>query len=240
MSNDKQMRKKQAISAESVAAHVDETTETNADTGADFGTEEPSDAPSRDEALRMEESAESESEEQAGLSPEERFQTRIAELEAENAELTDGLLRKTADFENYRKRMLREKEEFVAYANRELLLDIVSIIDDFERAIRSADESHDFTAFHDGIVMIEKQFTSMLERKWRLARFDAVGEEFDPQRHEAMMTEERPDHEQSMVIEDFQKGYMLHERVLRPAKVKVSMPGDTIVSAPAEQRPESE
>ena len=146
-------------------------------------------------------------------------------MEAEVAELTDTLLRKTADFDNYRKRMLREKEEFAAFANRELLLDIVSIIDDFERAIRSADESHDFSAFHDGIVMIEKQFTSMLERKWELTRFDSVGEEFDPQRHEAMMTEDRADHEQSMVLEDYQKGYLLHEKVLRPAKVKVSMPG---------------
>jgi len=154
----------------------------------------------------------------------ESLNNRIAELESEKAELTDSLLRKSADFDNYRKRMLREKEEFVAFANRELLLDIVAIIDDFERAIRSADESHDFTAFHDGIVMIEKQFTGMLERKWKLARFDSVGEVFDPQKHEAMMTEERVDHEESTVLEDFQKGYMLHDKVLRPAKVKVSMP----------------
>jgi molecular chaperone GrpE len=57
-----------------------------------------------------------------------------------------------------------------------------------------------------------------------LSRFESVGEEFDPQRHEAMLTEEVPGHEQSMVLEDYQKGYLLHERVLRPAKVKVSMP----------------
>ncbi|TFH03743.1 MAG: nucleotide exchange factor GrpE [Spirochaetales bacterium] len=151
-------------------------------------------------------------------------EVQIAELELDVANLSDQLLRKAADFDNYRKRMLREKEEFGAYANRELLLDIVTIIDDFERAIRSADESEDFNAFHDGIVLIEKQFTSMLERKWKLARFESVGEEFDPQKHEAMMTEERTDHDQSMVLEDFQKGYMLHDRVLRPSKVKVSMP----------------
>ena len=112
----------------------------------------------------------------------------------------------------------------MAEANRALLLDIVEIIDNFERAIRSADESHDFTAFHDGIVMIEKQFTSMLERKWELVRFDSEGEEFDPQRHEAMLTEEREDHEHSIVLEDLQKGYLLRDKVLRPAKVKVSLP----------------
>ncbi|MBU8913371.1 MAG: nucleotide exchange factor GrpE [Spirochaetales bacterium] len=219
MSTDEQMRDKQAVDAESETESADGTADTSTDTEAKSGVEESGDA-----ALRAEESAESGPNEQVELTPEERLETRIVELEAENAGLADGLLRKTADFENYRKRMLREKEEFVAYANRELLLDIVSIVDDFERAIRSADESHDFAAFHDGIVMIEKQFINMLDRKWKLARFDSVGEEFDPQRHEAMMTEDRSDHEQSMVLEDFQKGYMLHEKVLRPAKVKVSMP----------------
>ncbi len=148
----------------------------------------------------------------------------IDEMQRELEDLREQLLRKSADFDNYRKRMQREKEEFASYANRELLLDLVPIIDDFERAIKSGEESQDFTAFHDGIVMIEKQFISMLERKWHLSRFESVGEEFDPQRHEAMLTEEVPGHEQSMVLEDYQKGYLLNERVLRPAKVKVSMP----------------
>jgi len=214
MSKDKQVRDKQAINAESETANADDIPDVSTDSGASS----------------VEENAESEQGDPVELTPEECLEARIAELESASTELTDSLLRKTADFENYRKRMLREKEEFATYANRELLLDIVTIVDDFERAIRSADESHDFTTFHDGIVMIEKQFTSMLERKWKLVRFDSVGEEFDPRRHEAMMTEERSDHEQSMVLEDFQKGYMLHERILRPAKVKVSMPADTGVS----------
>jgi molecular chaperone GrpE len=155
---------------------------------------------------------------------EEEPAEQIARLEAELAELKDQYLRKSADFENYRKRVLREKSEFAAYATRELLLDIVTIIDDFERAIKSADESQDFTAFHDGVVMIEQQFTSMLERKWKLTRFDSVGEEFDPQRHEAMMTDQSSECTHPTVAEDFQKGYLLEERVLRPAKVKVTMP----------------
>ena len=149
---------------------------------------------------------------------------RVEELEAENSDLKDQYLRKTADFENYRKRMLREKEEFGQYANRQLLLDIVPIIDDFERAIKSADESKDFDAFHDGVALIEKQFTSMLERKWGLQRFDSVGEEFDPQKHEALTTEELPESDTPTVVEDYQKGYMLHDKVLRSAKVKVALP----------------
>ncbi|MFP4550228.1 MAG: nucleotide exchange factor GrpE [Spirochaetales bacterium] len=149
---------------------------------------------------------------------------RVKELQGEIQELTDQLLRKSADFDNYRKRMLREREEFASSANRELLLDLLPIVDDFERAIKSTEDSSDFEALHNGVSMIEKQFVSMLERKWKLTRFDSVGEEFDPQRHEAMMTEERADHDQSMVLEDFQKGYLLNEKVLRPAKVKVSVP----------------
>lgn len=171
----------------------------------------------------------------------------LEELERELADLREQLLRKSADFENYRRRMQRDKEEFASYANRELLLDLLPVIDDFERAIRSGEESRDFDAFHDGIVMIEKQFVSMLDRKWKLQRFDSVGEEFDPQRHEAMMTEEVPGHDRSMVLEDFQKGYVLRDRVLRPAKVKVSMPApgreagqeNTRSSASAADDPES-
>lgn len=154
------------------------------------------------------------------------LEERIAQLESENSELKNQYLRKQADFENYRRRMTRDKEEAVSYANQQLLLDLTSVIDDFERAIKSADESRDYDAFHDGIVLIEKQLTSMLERKWGLSRFDSEGEQFDPQKHEAVMTEPRNDHQESMVIEDFQKGYMLHDRVLRSAKVKVSMPAE--------------
>ena len=149
---------------------------------------------------------------------------QVVELTKQVDEITEQLLRKSADFDNYRKRMMREKQEFASYANRELLVDIVPIIDDFERAIRSAEESKDFDAFYNGVVMIERQFASMLDRKWSLKRFESVGEEFDPQRHEAVLTEESADHDASVVLEDFQKGYLLHEKVLRPAKVKVSIP----------------
>lgn len=152
------------------------------------------------------------------------LRNRIEELEAENTELKNQYLRKQADMENYRKRMVRDKESAVQFSNQQLLLDLTSIIDDFERAIRSAEESRDYDSFHDGIVLIENQLTSMLERKWGLKRFDSEGEVFDPQKHEAVTTEPRQDHDESIVIEDYQKGYMLHDRVLRSAKVKVSMP----------------
>lgn len=162
---------------------------------------------------------------QALKSAVEELTARVGELEEENSTLKDQYLRKSAEFENFRKRMQREKEDSIAFGNKQLLLDIVPIIDDFERAIRSAEDSKDFDAFHDGVVLIERQFTSMLERKWGLKRFESIGEEFDPSKHEAVTTEEKPEHESSIVLEDYQKGYLLHDKVLRSAKVKVSMPG---------------
>ncbi len=155
-----------------------------------------------------------------------QLRARVQELESENSELKDQYLRKQADFENFRKRMTREKAEAIAYANKQLLLDIVQIIDDFERAIKSAEESRDFDSFHEGVALIEKQFTSMLERKWGLKRFDSEGEEFDPQKHEAVMTGEDGEHDKPVVLEDYQKGYFLNDKVLRSAKVKVSVPSE--------------
>ncbi len=154
----------------------------------------------------------------------EQLTTRIQELEQENSSLKDQYLRKQAEFENFRKRMSKEKADAISFANQQLLQDLVQIIDDFERAIKSGEESRDFDAFHDGVSLIEKQFTSMLERKWGLTRFDSEGEEFDPQKHEAVTTEEVDDDGETRVIEEYQKGYFLHDRVLRSAKVKVSVP----------------
>ncbi|NBB90466.1 MAG: nucleotide exchange factor GrpE [Spirochaetes bacterium] len=165
----------------------------------------------------------------AGASADEevgQLRARVQELEHENSDLKDQYLRKQADFENFRKRMTREKADAIAYANKQLLLDILQIIDDFERAIKSAEESRDFDSFHEGVALIEKQFTSMLERKWGLKRFDSEGEEFDPQKHEAVMTGEDGEHDKPVVLEDYQKGYFLNDKVLRSAKVKVSVPSE--------------
>ena len=146
------------------------------------------------------------------------------ELAEEKSCLEDQLLRKTADFENFRKRMLREKEDGIRYANSALLLDIVPIIDDFERAIQAAAENEDFHSFHQGVAMIEKQLVSILERNWSLKRFTSLGEEFDPEKHQAIAIEETEKYETAIILEDYQKGYYLQERVLRPSKVKVAKP----------------
>ncbi|MFP4643574.1 MAG: nucleotide exchange factor GrpE [Spirochaetales bacterium] len=152
------------------------------------------------------------------------LEAKVAALEAENSELKEQYLRKQADFDNFRKRMQREKEEAAKFANKDLMLDILPVIDDFERAIKSAEESRDFDAFHDGVKLIEKQFTGMLERKWGLKRIEAEGQEFDPQCHEAVTAEPDPSIKTSVVLEDFQKGYYLHDKVLRSSMVKVAVP----------------
>ena len=154
----------------------------------------------------------------------EELQARVRRLEEENASLKDQLLRTLADSENFRKRMFREREEAVRFANSSLLSDLIAVIDDFERAIQSAESSRDFDSFHAGVSMIERQLVSMLERNWGLQRFQSVGEEFDPQKHQAIMAVPVSGQARTMVLEDYQKGYRLHDRVLRPAKVKVSQP----------------
>jgi len=160
------------------------------------------------------------SEQKVELSPEQK----IAEMETLLAETRDQLLRKAAEFENFRKRMNQEKQSSIEYANQSLLLDIIPIIEDFERAILAGESSTDYTGLLEGIKMIEKRLVSQLETKWGLRRFNSAGELFNPNIHEAVMMEKSPDITEAIVQEDFQKGYMLKERVIKTAKVKVLMP----------------
>ncbi|MDR0320392.1 MAG: nucleotide exchange factor GrpE [Treponema sp.] len=178
----------------------------------------------KDEAVQenIENNAEETTQEQTvkELTPEEK----ITELEARLAETRDQLLRKAAEFENFRKRMNQEKQSSIEYANQSLLSDIIPIIDDLERAILAGESSTDIGSLLEGIKMIEKRLTSQLESKWGLRRFISAGEAFDPNLHEALMVEKSPDVKESTVQEDLFKGYYLKDRVIRAAKVKVVVP----------------
>ena len=138
------------------------------------------------------------------------------------AEYEDLLKRKQADFENFRKRAQKEAQDFKKYANAEIVLDVLSMMDDFERAIESTESSKDFDALHEGILLVERQIRSTLESKYSVKAIDAVGKPFDPTVHDAIMMEESETHEEDTVLEDFQKGYIMHDRVIRPSKVKVA------------------
>jgi molecular chaperone GrpE len=163
------------------------------------------------------------------LSPQE---ARILELEAEVERLTKELtaekeqyMRKAADMDNYRKRLIREKEAAVQFANERLLQDLIPILDDFDRAVEAVSQAPDVQVYAHGIELIRKQLLEMLNRNWGLKRMDdIVGKEFSPHEHEAMMMEESDEYDTETVLAELQKGYYLHDRVLRTAKVKVGKP----------------
>ncbi len=152
----------------------------------------------------------------------------IEEKEMLISEYEDLLKRKQAEFENFRKRALRDIEDNKKYANAELVLDVITIMDNFDRAVEASDSSKDFDGLLEGIIMIEKQFRDMLEKKYGVQKIEAVGKEFDPNFHDAIMMEETGEYEEDTVVEDFQKGYIMHDRLIRPSKVKVAKASSSV------------
>ena len=149
---------------------------------------------------------------------------RIQSLNDKIAELEELRLRMAAENQNTRKRLVKQQQDAYKYRHQDILRDMAEVMDNFERAIESSAESRDFDTFHEGIVMIEKQFSGMLTEKYSLERIGEEGDAFDPAAHEAMMMNESADVEVETVTQVFQAGYRLHDRVLRPAKVVVSKP----------------
>ncbi|HSB79580.1 MAG TPA: nucleotide exchange factor GrpE [Candidatus Methylomirabilis sp.] len=135
--------------------------------------------------------------------------------------LQERLLRLHAEFENYRKRMAREKTEFLKFANEGLILQILPVLDNLERAITSARAEVGSTPLIEGIEMIARLFRTTLE-KAGVKPIEALGRPFDPGVHQAVAQAESSQEEANLVIEEIQKGYLLEGRVLRPAMVKVS------------------
>ena len=146
---------------------------------------------------------------------------KLEEVEKEKNEFSDRLLRNMAEFDNYRKRVVREKEDLIKYGNEKFAFDILSVMDNFERSLEQARKSQEVEPVIEGIEMIRKQFVSALE-KFNVKPFESVGEPFDPERHEAMAQQEHDEYEENTVIEEYQKGYHLNEKLLRPARVIVS------------------
>jgi molecular chaperone GrpE len=146
----------------------------------------------------------------------------LQEKEMLISEYEDLLKRKLAEFENFRKRVVKESEDYKKYAVAEMALDIITVIDNFERALEAAESSKDFNVLHEGILMIEKQLKDLLEKKYEVKMIETVGKEFNPTLHDALMMEESEEFDADTVVEDFQKGYIMHDRVIRPAKVKVA------------------
>ena len=159
---------------------------------------------------------EKEAAEQQADAVEEKVEENKEEAEPEE----DGdakYLRLMADFQNYKKRVEKEKKDLYSYANEKLATDLLEVVDNFERAL-SHEDSGD--GFKEGMEMIFKQLNGVLE-KHGLAEIPALGEDFDPNFHNAVMTEETDEYESGKVSGVLQKGYTLNGKVIRPSMVKV-------------------
>jgi molecular chaperone GrpE len=155
----------------------------------------------------------------------EELKKKLEEKEKEIKEHHDRLLRLAADFENYKKRAARDKEDWTKFANEDLLRAILPFIDNLERAINHAQKVADTGVLIEGVRLTIQQILQTLN-KFGLSSFQSVGKPFDPTVHEAMLVVETDQHEPNQVVEEFQKGYLLNDRLLRPATVSVSKPSE--------------
>ncbi len=142
-------------------------------------------------------------------------------LEEENKILKDQLLRKAAEFDNYKRRTEKEFINLLDSANEELILEILPAIDDFERSLQHMEESENNDSHSEGIRLIYKKLISTLEKKG-LKPIDAIGQEFDPDQHQALLQVESDKHESGSVVEEHLKGYKLNEKVIRHSQVLVA------------------
>jgi len=149
-----------------------------------------------------------------------QLEQELQAAQAKVAELTDRLIRLHADFENYRRRMQREKEEVAVYANQRLLLNLLPVLDNLERALATPPTPGD-ERLRQGVELTARSFRDLLSKEG-VTPIEAVGKPFDPNLHEAMMTDEDPQQEDGIVLAEFQKGYRLGDRVIRASLVKVN------------------
>ena len=145
----------------------------------------------------------------------------LSECARQKQEYFDKLLRLQAEFENFKKRGIREKEQFLKFANEGLIYELISILDNFERAFASANKMTDFKSLHQGVEMILKQIHQLLEKNG-VKKIECLGKPFDPVQQEAIAHVESDKYPENTVIEEVQKGYLLEDRLIRPAVVKVA------------------
>jgi molecular chaperone GrpE len=151
----------------------------------------------------------------------ESSSTDVATLQAEIEKFKDAALRARAEFDNYRKRMAREKEESLRYANAGLLEDLLPVLDNFELGLEAARNSPEAAGIVQGFEMVRKQLEDFL-RNQGVEVVDAVGKEFDHNLHDAVGQEASPDVPEGVVLRQLRRGFKLRDRLLRPASVIVS------------------
>ena len=144
--------------------------------------------------------------------PKEDIQKLLEEETKLKEEYLDNLKRLKAEFENYQKRIDKEKIDFIKYAKEDLVINLLEILDNFERALSNCKDDE----FSKGVSLIFKQLKELLEKEG-VKEIEKL-ENFDPEKHEVLLTDEG---EEGKVLEELQRGYTLHNRIIRPAKVKV-------------------
>jgi molecular chaperone GrpE len=145
----------------------------------------------------------------------------IGELQRQRDDYYDRLLRKQAEFDNYRKRVDRERQSVAESAAADLIADLLPLVDDMERALKADTGKEGAEAYRRGVELIHRQLLELL-RKRGVRPIEALGQDFDPNYHQAVSHESAPGRREGEVIEEFRRGYMLGDRLLRPAMVKVA------------------
>lgn len=154
----------------------------------------------------------------------DELRRQLAEAQKIADSYKDQLLRKAAEFENYKRRSEAESINVVKFANERLILALLPIVNDFARSLKSGSENKDYDAFYKGVELIHNNFMKVLEKEG-LTAFDSVGKPFDVQYHDALMQLPKDGVEPNTVIEEIERGYKLNDKIIRHAKVIVSAPG---------------
>lgn len=158
--------------------------------------------------------------EQAAGDQDQVLEAETEKLKAEIEEHKQRLLRTQADYDNFRRRTVKEKEELGKYASAKLITELLPVIDNFERALGSVPDVPEAASYAKGVDMIFRQLEGVLKAEG-LVPMESVGTPFNPEYHQAIMQVESDEYEEGDVVEEVQKGYMLKDKVLRPAMVKV-------------------
>ncbi|MCC7431121.1 nucleotide exchange factor GrpE [bacterium] len=151
----------------------------------------------------------------------EEQKKEIENLNLQVLDLNDKLTRKVAEFDNFRKRREKEFIDLISNANEKLIASLLPVIDDFERTLKASDKTKDFDIFLEGVNLVKNKFTKILENQG-LKTLEAVGKPFNTEEHDAMLEMEKEDTPKGIVLEEYEKGYLLNDKLIRHAKVIVS------------------
>jgi molecular chaperone GrpE len=156
--------------------------------------------------------------------PMNELEEKFKKSEEDARQSYDRYLRVSADFENYKKRTVREMDDFRKFANQSLVKELLPIVDNLELAIKSAKENKNVdNCLLDGVDLTLKEILKIFE-KYNIKPIEALGKTFDPRYHEAVMREETDKHPENVITNEMQKGYLIHDRLLRPSMVVVAAP----------------